>query len=212
MNRKKLFITFEGIDGCGKTSVMNIVKDNLEKKYEVFSTREPGGTPISEKIRNIILESQSSSMNTKTEALLFAAARSQLIHEKIIPELSKNKIVLCDRFIDSSLVYQGIGRSLGINYILNINNFIMDDCWPNVTYFIDIAPKDTRKFIASREAENNRFDNDDEEESFHNKIYRGFLYLLDMFPDRIKRIDGYRNLEDIAAEITKDIERLENSY
>ena len=123
---KGLFISFEGCDGCGKTTLMKRVAGVLESKgLEIVQTREPGGVPIAEKIRNIILDT--AEQDAKTEALLFAAARRQHVVEKIIPALKMGKIVLCDRFIDSSLAYQGYARGIGLGPLLKLNEFALND-------------------------------------------------------------------------------------
>ena len=137
-----LFITFEGGEGSGKTSLIK----EIEKKlmlivfFDYILTREPGGIKISESIREILLDKENTMMDPRTEALLFAASRRQHLIEKVIPALNNNKIVLCDRFIDSSLVYQGLARGIGIDEIMNINNFAIEGYMPNFTFLLDIDP------------------------------------------------------------------------
>ena len=144
-----MFITFEGPEGSGKSSVLNYVYEKLkEKKYKVIKTREPGGTPISEQIRNIILDKSNTALDPKAEALLYAASRRQHLVEKIWPSLKDGYIVLCDRYLDSSLAYQGGARGLGIDEILNINNFATDKTFPDLTILFDIDPKLGLKRIA----------------------------------------------------------------
>ncbi|MBN2604626.1 MAG: dTMP kinase, partial [Bacilli bacterium] len=138
---KGKFITFEGPEGSGKTSVIVAVKKFFEDEgYEIMTTREPGGIRIAEEIRNIILDKNNTEMDAHAEALLFAASRSQHFSEKILPALNENKIILCDRFIDSSLAYQGHARGLGIDNVYNINKFAIGNVLPDITIFIDVPP------------------------------------------------------------------------
>jgi dTMP kinase len=136
---KGLFISIEGPDGSGKSTQIKLLRDYLQNKgYDIALTREPGGTQISEKIRNIILDKENKSMHSRTEALLYAASRAQHVEEIIKPALKENKIVICDRFVDSSLIYQGIGRGLGIENIYDLNLFAMQDVIPDLTLLFDI--------------------------------------------------------------------------
>lgn len=137
-----LFITFEGGEGAGKTTILNQVYEELTGRgFEVIKTREPGGIRISEKIRDIIHDPLHLEMEERTEALLYAAARRQHLVEKVFPALEKGKIVLCDRFVDSSLVYQGYARGIGVDEVFAINQFVIQDCMPDITLFFDIDPK-----------------------------------------------------------------------
>ena len=145
------FITFEGPDGSGKTTISNNVYQQLKTEgFDVIYTREPGGIEIAEKIRDIILDPKNTAMDKKTEALLYAASRRQHLVEKILPALKENKIVICDRFVDSSLAYQGVGREIGIKEVLSINEFAIEGTYPDLTIFLDIDPLKGLSRIADR--------------------------------------------------------------
>ena len=135
---KGIFVTFEGPDGCGKSTITTLVYEALKDKYEVIRTREPGGTPISEEIRDMILDVNNSSMTYRTEALLYAASRAQHVEEKIIPAVEAGKVVLCERFVLSSIAYQGYGRGLGEEDIRLINDFATGGIKPDVTFLFDM--------------------------------------------------------------------------
>ncbi|RFA35895.1 dTMP kinase [Virgibacillus dokdonensis] len=194
------FITFEGGEGAGKTTVLHTVTEKLRQNgYDVLATREPGGIKISEKIRQIILDPLHTEMEEHTEALLYAAARSQHFAEKIVPALKRDKIVLCDRFIDSSLVYQGYARGLGMNEVLKINQFAVGDCMPDLTLFFDIEPKKgLERIAANKDREQNRLDL--ENLAFHEQVYQAYHILTERFPERIQTIDAAQNLESVEQE------------
>src|SRR5690625_635260 len=168
------FITVEGGEGAGKTTVLKLLKDKLTQKgYDVLITREPGGISISEQIRQVILDPSHLEMEKRTEALLYAAARRQHLIQKVIPALEKGKIILCDRFIDSSLAYQGYAREIGIEEVLSINQFAIEGCMPSLTLYFDILPEIGLKRIASNSnREQNRLDLESLE--FHQKVYKGY--------------------------------------
>lgn len=191
------FITFEGGEGAGKTSALTGVADRLERQgYSVVTTREPGGIKISEQIRNILLDQSNTEMDARTEALLYAAARRQHLVEKVKPALEAGKIVLCDRFIDSSLAYQGYARNLGIDRIYQINQFAIDQFMPDLTLFFDIEPQNGLARIRSNQArELNRLDV--EALSFHQKVYEGYQILRQRFPSRIEAIDAEQSLVNV---------------
>lgn len=205
VDKKGMFVSFEGVDGCGKSSVMKRVYELLKGDgYEVYSLREPGGVPISEAIRSIIMDNKNTDMDERCEALLFAAARAQLVHSKLEPLLKKKNIVLCDRYVDSSLVYQGYARGLGIEGILSINSFAMDGIWPDVTYLIEIKTEDAQKRMHKDSShEENRLDV--EKLNFHKKVEEGYSLLKERFPERIVPIDAYQKFEDEAKQIYEDI-------
>lgn len=199
--KKGLFITFEGGEGAGKSTIIEMLK----KEYKDYVyTREPGGIKLSEDIRNIILNND---MDPKTELLLFTAARREHLVKKILPNLSEGKTVICDRFIDSTLVYQGYVKELGIINVLNINTFVTDNLIPDLTIYLDIDPKiGLERINKNRTNEINRIDN--EKIEFHNKVREGYKILLNMFPERIMQIDANRNVDlvykDIKSLILKD--------
>ena len=190
MKQNGLFITFEGPEGAGKTTVITKIYDRLKAEgRQVVLTREPGGIRIAEKIRTVILDTDNIEMDAKTEALLYAAARRQHLVEKVVPALDEGVIVLCDRFIDSSLAYQGYARGLGIDEVLQINQFAIGNTMPDLTVFFDINPEEGLSRIAqNNEREMNRLDK--ENVSFHEKVYEGYKELIQRYPDRIVKTDA----------------------
>ncbi|MCR5308203.1 MAG: dTMP kinase [bacterium] len=200
------FITFEGGEGTGKTTIINYISKYLnDKGYSVVTTREPGGIDIAEQIRNIILDVKNTKMDYRTEALLYAASRTQHLAEKVIPALKENKIVLCDRYLDSSLVYQGIARGLGVDNVLKVNMFATE-YMPNITFFIDVKPEICFKRLKDNHREMDRLDL--EKMDFHNKVYEGYREIAKMYPNRIVSIDGDRRIEDIIEDIKMRIDKL----
>lgn len=202
-----LFVTFEGGEGAGKTTVIDEVASRLENDGQgVVVTREPGGIRIAEQIREIILHPEHTEMEMRTEALLYAAARRQHLTEKIIPALQAGKVVLCDRFIDSSLAYQGYARGIGINEVLAINEFAIDSWMPNVTLFLDVRPEiGLQRIHANESREVNRLDM--ETMQFHHDVYAGYEQVIEMFPERIKRIDaeqGVAKVIELATNYVKE--------
>ena len=190
------FITFEGPEGSGKTSVVKAIVEHLkERNIDVLTTREPGGIRIAEDIRNIILNTRNKEMDLTTEALLFAASRRQHIVEKIWPALEKGQVVICDRFVDSSLAYQGFGRGLGYDKVFTINQYAIEGCLPDLTLFIDVPPKIGLKRVFSNQRKVDRLDLETLE--FHEKVYQGYQHLAKTFPHRIKVIDGTKSLEEV---------------
>lgn len=194
------FITLEGGEGAGKTSVLlKLEKKLVELGYDVLTTREPGGIEIAEKIREVILHPSHTTMDARTEALLYAAARRQHLVEKVFPALRDGKVVLCDRFIDSSLAYQGYARGLGIEEVLTINQFAIQDCMPTLTLFFDIKPEKGLERIAKNEMrEKNRLDL--EAIQFHEKVYEGYQILMKKYPDRIKLINADQEITQVEKE------------
>ena len=194
------FITLEGGEGAGKTSVLhNLKKKLIDKGYDVLTTREPGGIEIAEKIRKVILDPSHTKMDARTEALLYAAARRQHLIEKVYPALETGKVVLCDRFIDSSLAYQGYARGLGIDEVFAINEFAIQDCMPSLTLFFNIEPKKGLQRIASnKNRERNRLDL--EKIQFHASVYEGYQILMRKFPDRIKELNADQTIEKVVKE------------
>ncbi len=199
------FITFEGGEGAGKTSVIHeLSKVFIDKNLDFIRTREPGGIKIAESIRNIILDTNNTEMDGRTEALLYAAARRQHLVERVIPALKAGKIVLCDRFLDSSLVYQGIARQLGLEEVYAINSFAIENSLPKLTFYFDIEPEVGLARIAqNKEREINRLDQ--ENLDFHHRVRQGYLKLLEMFPERIIRIDANRSLEEVVDETKEQL-------
>ena len=195
-----MFITLEGPEGSGKTTaVESAVKKLQEMGYEIVRTREPGGTPIAEQIRNVILDKANTSMDPRTEALLYAASRRQHLVEKVWPAIKEGKIVICDRYLDSSLAYQGGARGLGIDNVLNVNLFATENTWPDLTLLFDIKPEEGLKRIAANASrEVNRLDL--EKIEFHQKVRESFLYLAKKYPERFIIIDASKSREEVAKD------------
>lgn len=194
-----LFVTFEGIDGCGKTTQIKLLKEYLENKNKkVVLIREPGGTKISESIRKIILNVENSEMVDTCEMLLYAAARAQLVEQVIKPNLELGAIVLCDRFVDSSYVYQGFARGLGLEKVETINKFAMNNVVPDITFFFDISPEISlqrrMKVSSADRIEKETLD-------FHKKVYEGYRYLAKKYPERIKTINANCDIETVQRQI-----------
>ena len=185
-----MFITFEGPDGSGKSTVIKEIYQRLvNEKYNILLTREPGGTPIAEKIRNVILDNENTALDPRAEALLYAASRRQHLVEKIWPALKEGKIVLCDRYLDSSLAYQGGGRDLGVENILNINLFATENTFPDLTLFFNVSPEvGLSRVSQDKKRVADRLDN--ESSNFHDKVYDTFIELTKKYKDRIVVIDA----------------------
>ena len=193
-----MFITLEGPEGSGKTTAVEFAVKALEEKgYKIVRTREPGGTPIAEQIRDVILDKANTNMDPRTEALLYAASRRQHLVEKVWPALKEGKIVICDRYLDSSLAYQGGARGLGIENILNVNMFATENTFPDLTLLFDITPEEGLKRIsANANREVNRLDL--EKLEFHHKVRDTFLELAKRYPERFVIIDASKSREEVA--------------
>lgn len=200
-----MFITFEGGEGSGKSTTIKKIADKLNKEgYEVVLTREPGGTPISEEIRNIILDKKNTEMDAKTEALLYAASRRQHIVQKILPALKEGKVVICDRFLDSSLAYQGAARGLGIEKVLTMNLFATEGLEPDLTLLFNLDPAQGLERIAEASRHVDRLDL--EALSFHKKVHEAFLQLAKRYPNRFVIIDASKTQEEVFKEADEAIE------
>ena len=202
---KGYFITFEGPDGSGKTTVATEVCKRLSSLgYEVVHTREPGGIAISEDIRNIILDPKNTMMDSKTEALLYAASRRQHLVEKVFPAVKEGKIVICERFLDSSLAYQGYGRQLGFDEVLSINLFAIDNTYPDMTIYLDVDEEVGLSRLSDREFKDRL---DQESVDFHHRVSEGYREVLRRFRDRISVIDASKSKEEvIEASMNKILE------
>ena len=200
-----LFITFEGPEGAGKTTILQAAADQLTKNgHSVLATREPGGIEISERIREVILNPSHTAMDPKTEALLYAAARRQHLVEKVKPALEEGKIVLCDRFIDSSLAYQGYARGLGIDEVFSVNQFAIGNMMPNMTIYFDIDPEEGMKRININHArEKNRLDL--EKLHFHQLVQKGYKEVMNRFPGRFRIVDASQNVEHVLKRVNNII-------
>jgi dTMP kinase len=194
MNGK--FIVFEGPDGSGKSTILKKVKEDLEKEgYVIYSFREPGGTEISEKIRDIILDNDNTEMDYRCEALLYAASRAQLLSEKIRPLLEQGAIILCDRFVLSSLLYQGVGRGLGVEEVKKINDFAVGGLKPDITLFLNID------YMTALERKRKNFHADrleNEENDFHKRIFDAYIDLSNKYKDQIVTIDANKTIDQVS--------------
>lgn len=202
-----MFITAEGVEGCGKTTILKMVYEKLiNDGYNCLLTREPGGVKISEQIRQIILNKENTELDDRSEALLFAASRRQLLVQKIYPALKENKIVLCDRYVDSSLAYQGGGKKLGVQNVLNINLFATDHTLPDLTLLFDIDPQlGLERINDNKNREVNRLDL--EKIDFYNRVRETFLDLAKKYTERYVIIDASKNIEEVfnnTYKIVKD--------
>lgn len=190
------FITFEGPEGSGKTTVLNQINKLLSENYNVISTREPGGVSTGEEIRNILLDGEN--IDIRTEALLFAASRREHLVEKVIPALKNNKVVLCDRYIDSSLAYQGHARGIGIEEVKKINEFAINGLYPDLTIYLDIDAEVGRERILKNQRSQNRLDK--ETLTFHQKVIEGYKTLIKTNPERFKVVDAIQNIESVVSD------------
>lgn len=202
--KKGLFITLEGPDGSGKSTQIERIKSFFcQRKERVLLTREPGGTPIGEKIREIILDRDHTEMDPMTETMLYAAARAQHVAQIIRPAIGEGIHVICDRFLDSSIAYQGYGRGLG-DCVSIINAYAVQECMPDLTVLMKLEPRISADRIRSEEKDRIEM----EAMEFHEKVFWGYEELELQFPDRIVGIDAKRNVEAISEEILYHIERL----
>ena len=192
------FISFEGIDGCGKSTQVKLLINKLkDNDINPILVREPGGTLISEEIRDTLLKTQNRLMSSRTEALLMAASRAQLTKEVIVPELSNNSCIIADRFKDSTLAYQSGGRGLNLEFLIKLNNFATEDVNPDLTFFIDIDPASAKRRINKKSL--------DRIESagikFQTKVRESYLKIANLFPDRIHIINGSDTIQIIHESI-----------
>ena len=195
------FITFEGCDGCGKSTQLKLLSAYLtENSIPHIFTREPGGGKISEEIRNILLNGKNMEMTDECEALLYAAARVQHLSDRVEPALAKGELVVCDRYVDSSLAYQAYGRGLGVDFISKINAYALDKYLPDVTVFINLSSEDA--FARKKGAdENDRLEQAGRE--FHKRVYEGYCQLAKENPDRYVVIDGKQTPQEIFNDVIK---------
>ncbi len=207
---KGLFITFEGPDGSGKTTQLHLLgKYLMEKGYDIVTTRDPGGTIISNQIREILLKPDNKDLKNQTEILLYAASRAQLVHEVIIPAISEGKIVLCDRYIDASIAYQAYGLCIEKEIVEVINNFASSDLKPIRTYLLNINPEIGRKRVLTRNKSefNNTLDRIEQKNiEYHQRVLDGFNKLAEDNSDRIIKVDGEQSIDSIFNKIKNDFE------
>lgn len=196
------FITIEGCEGVGKSTQVKYLRDYLEStNQQTVFTREPGGTNVAEKIRNIILKEE---MHPLCEALLFAAARVEHINGVILPSLAKGNIVVCDRFLDSSLAYQGIARGLGLKKVMEINEYAVNNCMPICTIFIDMNPLNSWRKQKGKVVDDRL---EEESEEFHLRVYEGFKTLTKMYPERFASIEPKEDKEETSKSIIAELRK-----
>jgi len=201
------FITFEGIDFCGKSvQIDRLIARLKENQIPYILLREPGGTIIAEKIRDILLSKENEKMSPLTEYLLFSAARAQLIREKIMPALEKGKVVISDRYYDSSTAYQGYGRGIDVNTIHRVNSFATSSIKPNLTFFIDIDIEEMEKRKKQAHQKLDRME--DQKRTFFEKVRNGYLKIVKQESERFHVIDGKRTINSIAEEIWEQVDRI----
>lgn len=204
---KGLFITFEGPDGSGKTTVSTEVCRRLEAEgYPVRYTREPGGSAIAEQIRKVILDPENTAMDARCEALLYAASRRQHLVEKVLPALEAGVTVISDRFIDSSLAYQGMGRSIGMDEVYAINQFAIEGHMPEKTIFLNVDPEIGLERIRRNRAVLDRLDQ--ESEAFHKRVTQGYQEVIQRYADRMIIIDANRDVEDVIEDAYQAVKGL----
>ncbi len=195
------FITFEGCDGCGKSTQLRMFSEYLtERKIPHIFTREPGGGKISEQIREILLNGKNMEMTDECEALLYAAARVQHLSDRVEPALAKGELVICDRYVDSSLAYQAFARGLGKDFVEKINAFALEKYLPDVTVFIDLTPEDAFKRKHGAD-ENDRMELAGMD--FHKRVYEGYKTVAKEQPDRVVCVDGRKTPQEIFDDILR---------
>ncbi|MBN1427543.1 MAG: dTMP kinase [Anaerolineae bacterium] len=196
-----MLITFEGPDGSGKTTQLTLLSEYLNRQgYSLFHVREPGGTSIGEQVRNVLHDMANQEMNPRAEVLLFSASRAQLIAQAILPALKDGKLVLCDRFYDSTFAYQGYGHGLALEALRQITQFATDGLRPDLTIYIEISPEEgLRRRRQDKDAEWNRLD--DLPTDFHRRVHEGYRHLIAAEPDRWVVIDGERDIEAVQTDV-----------
>ncbi|MCX7727743.1 MAG: dTMP kinase [Chitinispirillaceae bacterium] len=203
--RKGFFITFDGIDGCGKTTQIHLLEMKLkEKGYKVFTTREPGGTPISEKIRSILIDVNNKSMVKECESLLYLASRAQLMRELILPSLEEGIIVLCDRFSDATIAYQGYGRDIPLELLKKMDRFATGGRYPDLTFILDLSVDEAVRRLQKMGKKNDRLES--EKRDFFEKVRNGYLTLAKEEPHRIHIFDAMSSVETISVNIFSIVE------
>ena len=202
---KGIFITLEGGDGAGKSTQIDNIKRYFEERgYDVLISREPGGTHIGEKLRDILLDRSNSEMDDVTEMLVYAASRAQHVSELIKPSLDEGKIVICDRYVDSSLAYQGYGRELG-SIVKDVNDVATRGLLPDITFWLDLDPEEGRR-RAGNEGELDRLEV--ENKDFHSRVRDGFRAICEADPKRIKKIDASESVEEMKQRIYEHLDEM----
>ncbi len=208
--RKGLFITVEGTDGSGKTTQIKLMEEYIRNKgYEVVLTREPGGTRISEAIRDLILNPSNTDIVPLTEMILYAASRAQHVCEVIKPAVNEGKVVICDRFVDSSYAYQGCGRGVDLKLVADVNRVAIDGMVPDITFFLDIDPK----VALQRRINSTGADRIEQEKmDFHMRVYEAYKRMALLYSDRIKTINATQTIEEISSQINDCLAELVKSH
>ncbi|MDP7273804.1 MAG: dTMP kinase [Candidatus Marinimicrobia bacterium] len=197
------FISFEGIDGCGKSTQARLLLDHMNNTgVETILVREPGGTNISESIREILLHSSSSQMGDRTESLLMTASRAQLTQEVIVPNIDQGKFVIADRYSDSTLAYQGGGRNLDIEWLIELNNYATFTLLPDITFFVDIRPEEA---LRRKDSDKDRIEGEGIE--LQTRVRKTYQILAERFNDRYVIIDGYAEKGDIHQKVLNEMKR-----
>lgn len=201
-----MFITFEGIEGSGKTTQIHRIDEHLKRKgYDCMATREPGGTEIGQRIRAILLDPQSEHLDPMSELLLYMADRAQHLHEKVKPHITAGKIVLCDRYYDATIAYQGSARALGVDLIRDLHRVALGDFKPDLTLLLDLPPHRGLERAwcqidnGDRTGNETRFEK--EALAFHEKVRREYLKLVELEPQRIKIIDAAQAEDQVTQDI-----------
>lgn len=203
---KGLFITFEGIDWCGKTTQARRLVDSLRRRgYPVVFTREPGGPPISEQIRALLLDVASEDMVWLTELFLYMASRAQHTQQLILPSLERGEVVVCDRYADATLAYQGYGRGLDLELIQGLNRIATFGLRPDLTILIDLPPEESRRRSPTQGEAHNRMER--EEEGFHRRVRQGYLQIVASEPDRFRVVDGRGTVEEVQGKVWQIVDQ-----
>ena len=201
-----LFITFEGLDGSGKTTQIALLSDYLKRKgLEVITTIEPGGTALGDKIRQILLNLENTGMSHKAETFLFEASRAELVSKVISPALENGKIIICDRFFDSTIVYQGIARGLGVEKIMELSLWATDGIVPDLTFLLSLDVDGGEERLSGASKSRDRIES--EEDKFKQSLYEGYLELSRKYNDRIILIDGKQDIKTIFGQIKEKVDR-----
>ncbi|RMF63220.1 MAG: dTMP kinase [Calditrichaeota bacterium] len=203
---KGVLISFEGIDFSGKSVQANLLKENLVRKgFSVILLREPGGTEISEKIREVLLDKGNDGMVDRTEVLLYSAARAQMVAERVVPHLKRGGVVICDRYFDSTTAYQGYGREIDLDFIKQLHKFAIQDIVPDITFLIDI---DLEEAVRRSEQGGHRLDRLEQEgEEFRERVRAGYLAVAEEEPERFVVVDGRRSVAEIQEEILSHVKK-----
>ncbi len=205
--RKGVFITFEGVEGSGKTTQMNMLHAHLIRmKIDVVATHEPGGTKLGEEIRRILLDPAFANIHPLTEAVLYAADRAQHVYEVIKPALDAGKVVLCDRYIDSSLAYQGVARRLGLEGVQNLNEWVTDDLYPDLTFLLEIPYWVGLNRLRKGKKDLDRMEG--QPEAFHEQVQEAYRTLAKFFPHRFVVLNGEEKPEKIHHQVMQEVKKI----